>query len=244
MVDNRSDASKRAIVAIDLSLSSPGVAIFLPGNNNGTASAIHTFYAPQKRSQLNLIHSSLCDIALQDDSASKVGKRKDNNNSLTKCIKFTINPLSIALNNTKASKFILRRYTCVASAIIECIRGKVPHDSRHYPPRVFIEGYAFGASNSGYSSRLYELCGIFKYLVYTEGWGEVIAVSPPSIKKSFTGNGRSDKMDMLNAFTAKGFPNVCKIFGERVQSNRKVKNPIQDIVDAVALLLQCIVSAP
>ena len=95
-----------------------------------------------------------------------------------------------------------------------------------------IEGYAYGANSAG-SSKLYELGGIVKHHLHQLGW-TIVVVAPTRVKKQFTGNGRADKAIMYATFLERGFPDLKKLIHSKAKG---IPNPVQDVVDAVALVL-------
>lgn len=112
---------------------------------------------------------------------------------------------------------------------------------------VAIEHYAFGANGSS-MSKLYEIGGIMRNrLLVSRGITKVSEVPPSKLKKSFTeGMGRASKGDMFRHFTGRwGFPDpssalrfkspVLQIATEGPM-REKTPKPIEDIVDAFALL--------
>jgi Holliday junction resolvasome RuvABC endonuclease subunit len=76
-------------------------------------------------------------------------------------------------------------------------------------------------------------------MIYNEGW-EMHLYSPTGIKKTFTGSGRADKMDMYKQYIQLGLPCLYNVFDITPQPDMKrstkVPAPISDIVDAFALI--------
>lgn len=98
--------------------------------------------------------------------------------------------------------------------------------------RVQIEGYAFGSSDSGHASRLAELGGVVKSYLFEKGFAYT-EVPPTSVKKFWSGSGRADKTDMIEAARTKGYP-IDEL--QRDMILKKVDDhPLEDIVDAIAI---------
>jgi len=92
--------------------------------------------------------------------------------------------------------------------------------------KVFIEGYAFGAT--GRVFQIAENTGALKYQLWKEGLS--YGVYPPSmIKKFATEKGNANKEKMWEAFKEETQYNLFNILG---QEEGKHWNPISDIVDA------------
>jgi Holliday junction resolvasome RuvABC endonuclease subunit len=102
------------------------------------------------------------------------------------------------------------------------------------PVEIQMEGYAFDAISSS-ATKIHELGGVVKYQLAMQGiqW---IEIAPTSLKKKFTGNGKADKVLMLETFIQMGFPDLMEYFSLS-STGGKIPNPVQDIVDASALVL-------
>lgn len=136
---------------------------------------------------------------------------------------------------------LIEKYTQVTSDIIHTIqRHMVDRDA------VFIrmEGYAFGARSSS-SSKLHEIGGILKYRIHEKGY-EMEELPPTSLKKHFTGLGNASKCEMYNRFVELGFPMLMSEFGfTEIDSDKgDIPNPIQDVVDACALVSSMLDTEP
>ena len=103
---------------------------------------------------------------------------------------------------------------------------------------VVIEGYAFNMQSSS-CSILHELGGALKYCLNKNNIP--YSIKPPTkIKKNFTGNGRASKRDMYNAFVTNLSVDLFTIFRMKDNDSKNIPNPIQDIVDAFAIVFPTI----
>jgi Holliday junction resolvasome RuvABC endonuclease subunit len=102
----------------------------------------------------------------------------------------------------------------------------------HNVTEVVMEASFAGQGNS--TKVLYELGGIIRQdlhrlkIPFQE-------IHPTKLKLHFTGYGKSKKKDMYNTFINKGFPDLYQLLNVFTSSD-KVPTPIQDIVDATALI--------
>jgi Holliday junction resolvasome RuvABC endonuclease subunit len=96
---------------------------------------------------------------------------------------------------------------------------------------IYIEGYAYDAKCSS-ATKIHELGGIMKYGLYENNitWS---LLAPTSLKKQYTGSGRSDKFQMYKTFIDMGMPDLKHIFA--TQNCKGIPTPVQDIVDSFAL---------
>ena len=105
--------------------------------------------------------------------------------------------------------------------------------SGHGVGEVCLEGYSY-ASHSSSSSKLYEFGGILRYnltqlgLNYTE-------YAPGHVKKIFSGSGKATKNDMYTAYLQRGYRDLLVLFNLNSKST-SIPNPVQDLVDAIAVL--------
>ena len=86
-----------------------------------------------------------------------------------------------------------------------------------------IEGYAY--STPGQLTRIAESMGIVKYLLHKAGI-PIDAYAPATIKKIATGNGRAQKVDMVQSFNYTHQISLQQMF------NTQSETPISDIADA------------
>lgn len=121
----------------------------------------------------------------------------------------------------------------VAQGVLRFIQTQLRECDNPKSSIIYIEGYAYGTQSSS-SSRMYEVGGVVRYLLSIHGYKYEI-VAPLSLKKSFTGNGRADKFQMYNVYSADvERPNLYALFRVR-EDCKSVPAPISDIVDAFAL---------
>lgn len=88
-------------------------------------------------------------------------------------------------------------YGC-QEARIEFIRKYVLEALMYEPVLTLYEDHAYGMRKQNASTQLHELVGVIKNLLWR---GEFLAapIAPTSVKKTATGNGRADKVEMLEA---------------------------------------------
>jgi hypothetical protein len=127
----------------------------------------------------------------------------------------------------------IHRSTIIATDILNIISGHFEGGE----VRVNIEGYAFGLAHSAGASRLYELGGIVRQMLFTHDF-PYVEIPPSRVKKLFCGRGNADKRDMYLEFRDRGFPNLIQTMKfKKITNNNNVPCPVQDIVDSVALAL-------
>jgi Holliday junction resolvasome RuvABC endonuclease subunit len=130
------------------------------------------------------------------------------------------------LQDQEQTDNLFGRYDVIVRDILRIVET---HDVKH----VVIEGYAFSAQSSS-TSKLFELGGIVRYSL----WRKNITfedIAPTRVKKMFTGCGKADKLEMWKTFhKIYKFPDLRTIF--KVHNCKDVAHPVQDIVDAVALI--------
>lgn len=135
---------------------------------------------------------------------------------------FKINSMNVMIADQITT---FHKYEVICSCISDLI-------DKHEVNHVIIEGYSYQSQSSS-MSKLYELGGIVRYMCHTKKVA-ITEIAPTRVKKLFSSSGRSDKKDMYTSFIAKGFPPLLAIF--KVEKCKDIPNPVQDIVDAVALL--------
>ena len=190
-------------VGIDLSLTSPAVAIY----NQKEKHIIVYFYSQRKR---YIRERTILPVEWRD------------------CSKFILSPFKTDKIDT--SLHLYCRYHIIVSDILGCLQ---PYLGMKLMIR--IEGYAFGISSCS-GSILYEIGGILRYHLYSCGltWEDI---PPTSLKKKFTMSGSATKNTMYEHFVRKGFPDLFELLSinDRICTDC-IPNPIQDIVDACALI--------
>jgi len=124
---------------------------------------------------------------------------------------------------------LLERYHIIATDLVNTI---CKHSMHHTATLIRMEGYAFDAKSSSVS-KLHELGGIVKYQLYLQKF-TVEEIAPTKLKKWFTGHGRATKEDMYMHAIKGCFPELINTF--EMQACKGIPNPVQDIVDAYALV--------
>lgn len=124
-----------------------------------------------------------------------------------------------------AKRDVIEKYHIIVEDVLEVI-------VKYNCFKIRMEGYAFDAKSSSLS-KLHELGGILKYSFYKRGikWEEI---PPTRLKKWFTGSGKASKELMYEHFIHKGLPPLLNIF--EMEKCKGVPNPVQDMVDAFALV--------
>jgi len=136
----------------------------------------------------------------------------------------TVKAVDVALSKITSTE---SQYHAIVSTLMQIIQ-------HHSVSHVVIEGYAFNRK-SAHSYKLYELGGVLKYTLAKADIGFTV-VPPSHAKMRFTGKGNSNKVHMYEKWIEHGFPCLYSVFQLRPSPNN-VPNPIQDIVDSVALLV-------
>lgn len=93
---------------------------------------------------------------------------------------------------------------------------------------LYIEGYAYSMQSSS-MWKLFELGGILRARFDELDW-DTHAVSPPSVKKFFTGSGKAKKDDMRQSYAA-SYP----LMHQELQI-KPHQSPQEDIIDAFAIM--------
>lgn len=112
----------------------------------------------------------------------------------------------------------------VVTDLIQWIEGLAPVS---VPRRVHIEGYAYGIGGSSAVSTLCELGGVLRWHLHTRGWAWE-QLSPSSVKKHWTGDGRAGKPDM-----AARMPHLAALV--TLLGCEARQHPLEDVVDAWAI---------
>lgn len=112
-------------------------------------------------------------------------------------------------------------------------------DNSDNSKKVGIEGYSLNSRMGNASTTLMELGGCLR-LALSMGKHEWIEIPPRSVKKQFTGNGKSDKIDMYRNYKEKFFlPDLCSLIG-LTKEYKQTPHPVEDLVDALAVGLATI----
>lgn len=136
---------------------------------------------------------------------------------------FTLVPAPVELTHCTT----LQKYNRIAQDILTLVHSHAPERTH-----IRLEDYAYNMLSSS-TSKLHELGGVVKHVLFQAGY-ILQDVSPSSVKKSFTGHGRATKEQMYTSFLHHGFPDILREFD--MQECKGIPNPVQDIVDACALL--------
>ena len=163
------------LVGIDLSLRSPGVAVFDMSRN-----VICVGFMPQTKTQ-----SSRVPAVLRMPSGTEV-----------RLISM------VPGHQRNYSDSTVGRSIDVVERIMHLISTAADPPAEVKNIRVRLEGYSFGKFGGSSSvTVLSELNGILKAQLETSGIGYEV-VAPNSVKKSFTGQGNADKLAMFERFQA------------------------------------------
>lgn len=102
---------------------------------------------------------------------------------------------------------------------------------------VGIEGYAFNAQGCS-MTRLSELGGICKHSLFRHGFA-FVEYPPTHVKKMFCGKGNANKLEMCQWYHDKSAqrPSLFNLLGLRLSPKNKVPHPIEDLVDAFAVVV-------
>lgn len=196
-------------IGIDLSLKSPGLAIY-----NVKKKIIKCYFFPQRKRETGITIDHTIGLRI-------LGKNEK--------IKFQISPFP---NGHIPQHCLITKYKTISENIIQAIDSETIGIDKHCV-RITLEGYAFNARSSS-SSKLHELGGILKYLLHYNKY-EFREIAPTKLKKTFSGKGNADKELMYYTFLKTGFPDLLDPFG--FVNCKGIPNPIQDIVDAIAIIL-------
>jgi Holliday junction resolvasome RuvABC endonuclease subunit len=131
---------------------------------------------------------------------------------------------------TEKDRFARSAY--VAETVVDWIKALLDQNKEDESHSVFvyIEGYALGMAGSSSVSKLCELGGILRYMLWREKW-TFNELSPSTVKKHFAASGRASKPDMLNAYLKKGYPLLNEVLN--VKSHQ---HPAEDVYDAIGVL--------
>jgi Holliday junction resolvasome RuvABC endonuclease subunit len=129
------------------------------------------------------------------------------------------------------------RYEHIRSNLMNCIL--VQYKDRIEKVVVAIECYAFAAKNTGSSYKLQELGGVIKHSIHCAfpSWTQVI-ITPGAWKKQTVGNGRASKQDVVVHVCTNGpCVNLMDVFGMSHNKNCSIPCPVQDLADAVCIVI-------
>lgn len=119
------------------------------------------------------------------------------------------------------------RYETIADWMVDIL-------NRHKVKTVGLEDYAYNAANRSALTQLAENQGLLKYKLHINGI-DYAKYAPTSIKKFATGNGRSVKSQMYDAWLEDTQICLQSIFAR--DPDGKIKSPVSDIVDSYYVAL-------
>lgn len=126
---------------------------------------------------------------------------------------------------------------CLSDAIVNVMNGfseTEPFES------IRIEGYSFGSQGNAFIDLV--TFNTFLKVKLLQSFGNILYIIPPkSVKKVYSGNGNASKHDMLQAFMRK---EPSSLLADAITKNFpgwrdplvKIPKPLDDVIDAVALL--------
>jgi len=114
------------------------------------------------------------------------------------------------------------RYETLAEWVLDVLK-------KHECKTVGIEDYAFRASNQSALTQLAENCGLLKYFLHQNAI-DYSLYSPSALKKFATGNGRSLKAQVYDAWLKDTKVCLQSIWGR--DPDAKPRSPVTDICDA------------
>jgi len=117
---------------------------------------------------------------------------------------------------------------CIAATIFSSI-STLANDYK-----IGIENYSFGSSSSSVTG-LAEIGGVLRHKLYKYGL-TYEEIPPKKIKKHFTGNGNSNKFHMTRQFDKENIVDLYKELKFTKKQYASVPHPIEDIVDATAIV--------
>jgi len=150
-----------------------------------------------------------------------------------------------------ASHSDMDRYQQLVAASVKWLCGMVPNKERA-SAIVYVEGYAF--TRSAYNYKLHEVTGILKFMLHQSGFTcQVVPVT--TWKRQLTGNAFADKYQVLQTVNrrlnvdlahllqtklspAKPLKGRKRRRGQNLQvMTRSVPTPLQDVADAIGIVL-------
>jgi Holliday junction resolvasome RuvABC endonuclease subunit len=199
------------LVALDLSLTSPGIAIVRDATSE-------------------LQWALGCFAQRVREVKSMLGTNRVNNT-------VTLTVMSMIPASHCASD--LERYKHIIDGICNMIDDSIRHRPAK-SINVVIEGYAFmSGPAAGSSYKLHELGGIVKHTLCTNYVGVSInSLGPSQWRKLALGSGRADKRDIIeHVHRCAPFVDLLSVFGFPPSTSRVIPNPVQDVADAMGLAL-------
>lgn len=179
----------KTIVAVDLSMSSPGIAILKLEDEYCLENVKFHFFTDRKK----LLQNFEMDKKFEAHEMPKIKSYE--------------------------------KYDFLSSSIMGIIE-------QYEDVFVVLEGYSM-SSMSGMFLNIAENGGIFRWHLYKSGIDFIIP-APSHVKKVFSGNGKSDKTAMHEAFKERTGTDLEMLLLERNYKN--TPSPVSDLVDAYALI--------
>lgn len=202
-----------ATIGIDLSLTSPCVAI-VGGDNN---TLLTVFFYPQRKREVGRKFEPISFSYLGEKYLLQLKLLSDQPPDKKKYGELQ--------RVGKITKDIVRNLNAHTHGRIDSVQ---------------MEGYAI-ASVSSSKYQLHELGGALKFALNETLKGfspdKLRIVAPTSLKKKWAGSGRAQKGDMFQTWLESTGIDLMKVFGFVFNKNDKIPKPVEDIVDASALAL-------
>jgi Holliday junction resolvasome RuvABC endonuclease subunit len=195
-------------VGLDLSLRSPGIAVL-----DTRALSLRTYFFAVRKRERRFRRAVACRIEA-DWLQFLTGERAAD-------LSFEVEALEGDLDDMPS----LARYGHIGRHVAQLCRGD--------DVRVRFEGHAFDCRTPA-TTKLHELGGVVRHILFEAGV-PMDDVAPACVKKCFTQNGRATKADMHAQFRACGLPDLLAMFALEARKD-SVPTPVQDVVDAVAIL--------
>lgn len=150
-------------------------------------------------------------------------------------INYTVEFIAIDTRNIRRDNHVLD-HIIRSQHTVECIMDilrKLMINPEY--SNVRIEGYAYSRMNN--STRILQECGgLLKSALIKAGFRSINIITPTSLKKFFTKNGKASKKNMYEAFNEICTFEKCKTLLDMFSLNGMISiSPVDDIVDAFAL---------
>lgn len=162
---------------------------------------------------------------------------------LSECVRICSYSKKNVLDKKKEDAIKMENANNLSSCILEEIKKRVMELDCTID-KIFMEGYSFGSKGNAFLDLV--MFNSFLRLKLIQEFGQILQiVSPKSVKKHFCGNGNASKCDMIrhfleqeqNSCTKQILKNIVKdIIQDKEKSTFKIPKPIDDIVDAIAVI--------
>lgn len=222
-------------VGIDMSLSSPGVAICTFSENIPVQKQFHKlnerFFTHKKRRREDLDVKGQVDQPLDDVKWSFLAFVQRKTDILCKDARITLCS-KIIRNHSDVD-----RYTYITESILTFITNvQLKQNVDIAKTRIFIEGYAFKTTGTGSSFKLHELGGVLRYVLCKAGFpSSSIQTLYPTEWKSCNVGVKASKFDTL--CHVRPVIDLQEVFVSTCSKDKTVPNPQQDIADAIGITL-------